>query len=138
MKIRNDFVTNSSSTNFVIISKDKFNEEDFMKLVGVNKNSPFQFAFDELYEALVQKMKPAREYYYSSYRRGRYETYELYLEEEFSKQVRDKILEAEKNGKNIFIGSLSSEETETQTFFCCDSFEIENDSIYLNALECVW
>jgi hypothetical protein len=138
VKIRNDFITNSSSTNFVIICKDKLIEEDFKKLIGVHKDSPFRFAFDELYETLAQKMKPAREYYNSSYMRGSYESFDLFLENEFSKQVRDKVLEAEKKGKNIFIGRLSSDETEIQTFFCCDSFEIENDSIYLNALECVW
>lgn len=138
MKYRNDFITNSSSTNFVIIIKKKFEKDYFMNLVGIKKDSPFQFTFDELFKALSQSMEPAREYYNNSYLRSQYGSFELYLEKEFSKEVRDKVLESEKKGKNIFVGKLSSSETDIQTFFCCDSFEIENDIIYLNALECAW
>ena len=49
MKIKTDFVTNSSSTCFVVMSKGDFTLEKFMVSLGLTEDSPFRDVFEELF-----------------------------------------------------------------------------------------
>lgn len=42
MKIRGDFVTNSSSTNFMIISKEELTTDYLMEKLGIKEKSKFR------------------------------------------------------------------------------------------------
>jgi len=127
MKIKTDFITNSSSTSFILIYGTEFGLDEFLELVGMKKESDFSFLFARLYQDLWEKKKPIRETYDDNM-----------VKERFSKEVLSRILEAEKEGKKVFAGTLSSENNEIESFFCTDSFIIQNDTFYLNAINCVW
>jgi hypothetical protein len=81
-------------------------------------------------------MVPGSEYH--SWRYAGIEDLETLVKEKFSEEVAQKVVEAREKGKEVYIGDLSSEVDEIETFFCRDSFELENDKIYFNALECSW
>lgn len=127
MKIKMDFITNSSSTSFILIYGTEFGLDEFLELVGMKKESDFGFLFARLYQELWEKKEPIRETYDDNM-----------IKERFSEEVLNRILEAEKEGKKVFVGTLSSENDEIESFFCTDSFIIENDTFYLNAINCIW
>jgi hypothetical protein len=52
--------------------------------------------------------------------------------------MKDKVEDARQRGLKVYYGELSSESENVECFFCTDSFEVENEKIYFNALECVW
>jgi hypothetical protein len=49
-----------------------------------------------------------------------------------------RIEQARGRGLKAYYGWLDSETSPIQTFFCTDSFELENEKIYFNGLENVW
>lgn len=122
MKIRSDFVTNSSTTSFVIITKGKFTQEKFYNLVGIQNGSPLIPIFEKLFFLLEEKMTP-------------FENPNKPIENVDLKQIIDESL---KEGKCVYYGRLSSDNDMLESFFCTDSFEMKNDELYINGVNCGW
>ncbi len=132
MKIRSGFVTNSSSTSFLIITKEELDKESFFDLIGVSLDSPIADLFEGLYQAVTTN-----------------DSYGLSADAISDKELfggrvtltdymLDKIKAAHGKGVKIYYGFMSNEKNNFEPFFCTDSFEIENDTIYFNGLNCVW
>lgn len=134
MKIRAGFVSNSSSTSFLIIAKDDLNKADFFELMGIELNSPIASLFVQFYEDVIhsaQKVdfKTANKDVAAEgwFKGGR-----------LSNHMLAKLREAKELGLKAYYGRLSSDNNPIQTFFCTDCFEMENDKIYFDGLENVW
>jgi hypothetical protein len=137
MKIRAGFVSNSSSTSFLIIAKSDLNRADFFELMGISLDSPIADVFSEFFESVVnnavsqvdfkkvQSDQPLESLFDSERTR-------------LSARMLQKLKEAQKRGLKAYYGWLDSETSPIQTFFCTDSFEVENEKIYFNGLECTW
>ena len=105
--------------------------------MGIAQDSPIADIFSQLYDDLisntnikvdfktVSKKIPVE----SLFEKGRYEP---------TSHMFEKLKDAQKRGFKAYYGKLSSDENMIQTFFCTDSFELDNDKIYFNYLECVW
>ena len=122
MKIRTDYVTNSSSTSFVIISDGEFSEEDFLQLAGVDSSSPLCKIFKQLYNIICDKMEEVTDF----------------TAPNGAKELKEKIHLAKESGKKVYIGKLECDANIFECFFCTDSIEMEDEKIYFNAVECVW
>lgn len=138
MKIKTDFVTNSSSTSFLIITQDELKEEHFMKLMGVEKDSELYDMVEELYYRIKNEMIDARKAYEDKNFRASYTSLKEYISGEFYEEVYEKIITAEKNKQKVYVGTLNSDEEPFISFLCMDCFVEETDKIYFNYTNCYW
>jgi hypothetical protein len=137
MKIRWDFVTNSSSTSFLVICTGRPKRKDFMAAMGVKKRSPLSGIFGELYEAILDNIHPLAEAEKLGRWRNASSAYD-FVRKEFSERTAKRVASATKAGKSVWIGSLSSDNGGAEGFFCCESFEADYRDFYINGLPCAW
>ena len=134
MKIRMGFVTNSSSTNFLLITKEELSPEYIFKKLGFKKNSPMEDLAMELCNSL-----------YSGTCLGLYhgqqdeEINENSIRKNFGEYCTEKYKYYNKKGYHTYWGQTATDDGEILTaFFTADTFEIEESGIYLNGRKCTF
>ncbi len=134
MRIRAGFVSNSSSTSFLIISRDELDERAFLELMGVAPDSPIADLFRELFSDVI-----ASSQYVDLSQVDKRVSPEVWFDtDRLSAVMIERLQKAADQGLKAYFGRLSSDNTLVQSFFCTDAFELENERIYFNYLECVW
>ena len=139
MKIKSDFVTNSSSTAFVLISRAQLTRNGVRQLVGIRSGSPLEAVADGLYDLLksngsdVQTV-PMNEAEAKIAADGDAELFYA----KFSEVMLSRIRRALAAGQKVQVGRFRGDGDAVESLICCDSFEAENDQYYLNALRCSW
>ena len=131
MKIRKGFVTNSSSTSFIISLKEEFSKVNFMTAIGANSNSPMNKIFEDLFQAIENDKQNIIDVI-KEYQEGI--NVEVFLQEQgFSQETANKVGQLLKDGREVYYGRLRSDgETPSEIFFCCDSFILCEENIYFN------
>jgi len=134
MKICNGFVTNSSSTSYVISSAKGLTRDSFLTAMGVSDESLLIDVFNDLYKAihssveLVPQGVNIREYLISRI--------------EFINET--DLLEIEKRyiaGEKVYWGELADSGDYggvTEAFYSHESVVVINDDIYFNAKSSVY
>lgn len=134
MRIRTGFVSNSSSTSFLIITRDELKESAFLELMGVSPDSPISDLFRELFVDIIESSRLVD----LQHMGARTSPAEWFAKERLSPVMIARIQHAANQGLKAYFGHLSSDSSPVQSFFCTDAFEVENEQIYFNCLECAW
>lgn len=133
MKIKLDFVSNSSSTSFVYISDEELSEEIFLEAAGVNGDGPVGDLFRQMYFEISTALR----------HRGEQVTTKeaadsLAGTHEFTPEVIEKMKVAIEQGKSVVTSKLSSDGPLAESLLCMAIFEIESDRFYINAYNNSW
>ena len=134
MKVKTDFVTNSSTTNFIVMSQGEPTLQTFLRAVGISQESMFLDVFVHLFQCFKSDLTPGLWYA----RRFGCSTVDEFVEKNFSKDTLARVKDAEAKGYDIFIGDLASDNDAIETLFCCDSFVIDSGKLVIDATEDAW
>ncbi|XCN72222.1 MAG: hypothetical protein Q3M24_18235 [Candidatus Electrothrix aestuarii] len=133
MKIKFDFVSNSSSTSFVYISDKELSEEIFLEAAGVDGDGPV----GELFRQMFYEINSAIEHY-GEHITTKEAADSLAGTHEFTPEVIEKMKDAIEQEKNVITSKLSSDGSLAESLLCMTMFEIESDQFYINAYDNCW
>ncbi len=134
MKISNGYVTNSSSTSFVITSKNGLTREAFLNIVGVSEESLLIDMYKNLYRAIRANIKKIPDNI----------SIRQFLKINSIKLDDSDIVEIEhryNRGDDVYWGELSDSGDDgglAEAFFSHESFVVVGDDIYFNARDSMY
>lgn len=132
MKVKVDFVSNSSSTSFVYIAEEMLSKEDFMAAAGVGKGSPVTTLFEDMFYRLKENIEQGETLTNVE------DIGSLENRERFTTDVLARMKVALEQGQTVTVGSFSSEVDLAECILCTEIFEIESERFFVNAYENYW
>ena len=133
MKVKLDFVSNSSSTSFVYISDEELSEEVFLQAAGVDGDGPVGDLFRQMHSEISSALQN-----YGKRITTKEAVDELAGTHEFTPEVVEKMKDAIGQGKHVITSSLSSDGAFAESLLCMAMFEIVSDRFYINAYNNYW
>lgn len=128
MKVRNGFVTNSSSTSFLISLKRGWEKGNFMSALGADGTSIMNHIFEDLFDVIDGKKT---EIHTVIKERGLTISEFLY-NRGFDSETIEVAKKLIADGRTMYYGEFSDEEQASESYFCFRSFIISEDDIYFN------
>lgn len=132
MKIKMDFVSNSSSTSFVYIARDMLSRDDFLAAAGVDPNS----LVAPLFETMFTELKTQIDRGTVLTRVDEVDTLEN--QQHYTPAVLDRMKQAIADGETVTVGHFSSENNLAEMTLCTEIFEIESERFFINAYDNYW
>jgi hypothetical protein len=93
--------------------------------------------FEELFEIFEEKMTNARESIRDK-NGGQAKSISEIVGGRIADAAAERAAKALAAGQDVWLGLLSSDGGGVESFFCCESFELDSPRLYVNALRCAW
>jgi hypothetical protein len=132
MKVKMDFVSNSSSTSFVYISREMLTEQNFLKAAGIATDSPLAGFFSEMYHELHASISGGNRL------RSVRDVESLDDRHSFTPEVLEKMKQAIEEGKLVITSTLRSEAALVESILCTEIFQIESEEFFINGYDNYW
>jgi hypothetical protein len=113
MKVKYDFVSNSSSTSFVYISNEDLSEEVFLEAAGVHRDSLVADLFRQMYSEISTAIRHRGEQITTKEAAD-----SLAGSHEFTPEVIEKMKDAIEQGNNVVTSKLSSDGSLAESLLC--------------------
>ncbi|MDR1084097.1 MAG: hypothetical protein LBP22_04380 [Deltaproteobacteria bacterium] len=129
MKIRQDFVSNSSSTSFVIALKGEFTKDNFFKAMGISNKMLFPSLFEEMFKVINRKKQTVKKFLADSH----YDTFDDFMDSnEFTDKEIAFIKQCQKDKWHVFIGEFENQcyDFMLEWYLCYTSFIVMGDDIF--------
>lgn len=132
MKIRNGFVTNSSSTSFLISLKKDWKKENFMDALGADGTSIMNQIFEKLFEA-VENQKQEIHAAINDWSDGHQLTIPEFLRDRgFDPETIEAVERLIADGRTVYFGRFNDASESSESYFSIRSFVVSEDDIYFN------
>lgn len=132
MIIRDGFVTNSSSTNFMIISKEELSSSYLLEKFGFKKGSSINSAAISLANDIISATRSGVRWFEVD--QINYET----ILEIFGEKSAEKYKKMSNKGYHTYIGHTNSDDNYLTSFLTMDCFVIDEKDFYMDGKNCVW
>ncbi len=132
MIIRDGFVTNSSSTNFMIISKKELTYDYLMEKLGFKNSSRIWSSGSSLANDIINATKSGVRWF--EVEKIDYDTV-LAI---FGQESANKFNELSQKGYHTYLGHTSSDDDYLTSFMTMDSFVIDERDFYMDGKNCGW
>jgi Uri superfamily endonuclease len=120
-----------------LISDGDFNIKKFIDSVGIEDKSIASNLFHHLFQTFQDRLELVREFAADD-RWNKSGVFDEFIIDLFSQKTLDKILEAERSGKTVYMGRLASDNDAIEGFFCTDAFIIDTEDLYIDATNDGW
>ncbi|MDR1797239.1 MAG: hypothetical protein LBR44_07300 [Clostridiales Family XIII bacterium] len=132
MKIRDGFVTNSSSTNFLIICKEDLTVEYLYKKLGFEEDSPIAAAARIFCEEIITGSK-------SGIRRFEVEQVDYdTIAKVYGEDSAQKYDRLAKKGYFTYMGCTRSDDSPLTSYLTMDHFIIDEEDFYMDGRDSSW
>jgi hypothetical protein len=130
MRIRQDFVTNSSSTNFIISIKGNFTFDNFLKGLRMSKKCELVEMVKNFFDVIDSKKETLKNYSQTYFKDQKEAILQLCKNNE---EKIDTINELLADKRKVYVGYFEDHaDSAEEEFLCTSSYFIANEDLYFD------
>jgi len=127
MKIRKGFISNSSSSSFVITSKEELNEDNLLENSGIKESFIFYDLFKDVIQSICSNAKELKteEDFYKYY--GKYDSLQKLIEYYDDGDLEKAVKNFTEKNHHLYVGGFASDSDGLEAGLCEVRFNVDKE-----------